>query len=341
MKKTSLLFLTLTLFFLAKPFQISTAIDTGTDKNPIPVSPKSWDFGEVANIDAQFLTPQARAQGLLPRVNAVGAARGVNIVGRDRQILYFSSNRGGPTVGWDIFASATDSEGQWSVATNNGSVKTLLKDKSERYEANVEGLNTKYDERAPSLTPDGKTVFFSSNRLGGSGRLDIYTSTLEDGKWKKPVNLGPRINSSGDDEMPTCTPDGKTLYWASARKGSIGGFDIWMSTLKNDRWSDPVNAGPGVNSEFDDTAPNPTADGETIFFSSYRPGGLGSKDIWYSVKVKGRWAKAINPGAPVNSPALDGCPNPSLDMSQLYFASGREGGYGAQDVYVVPIKKTQ
>jgi len=286
----------------------------------VSVSPAIWQFGEVTNFDAPLL-----AKGLEPRLNGPGAARGLNPsnVGLEKGTIFFSSDRGGPQVGFDLFVSNLEQDGLWSKATNEGALAAL---------------NSRYDDRAPSLTADGKTIFFSSTRPGGQGGMDIYMSNLENGQWTKPVNLGGRLNSPSDDEMPGCTPDGKAIYFGSTRAGGFGGMDIWLTTLQDGKWTEPVNLGPTVNSPYNDTGPT-LAEEQTLFFSSYRSGGLGDKDIWYTVKVNGQWAKPINPGAPINSLELDGCPTFSSDLTTFYFASGRAGGVGLQDIYIAPMKR--
>lgn len=115
-------------------------------------------------------------------------------------------------------------------------------------------INTKYWESHASLSPDGKTLYFTSNRRGGYGGLDIFRSErLTDGKWGEPVNLGPVVNSELNDNTPFLSPDGKKLYFSSVGHSSIGGYDIFVSTLNNrGKWTTPRNMGYPLNTTDDD-----------------------------------------------------------------------------------------
>lgn len=110
-------------------------------------------------------------------------------------------------------------------------------------------INTRQWETHASISADGKTMYFTSARSGGFGGLDIYKSVLnEKGEWGKAENLGPNINSPGDEETPSILADGKTLFFSSKGKKGIGGFDIFSSTLGSDgQWSVPLNAGYSIN----------------------------------------------------------------------------------------------
>ena len=106
----------------------------------------------------------------------------------------------------------------------------------------------------------------------------ITRATVSD-PWGEPVNLGPTVNSSSDDDAPFITADGLTLFFASNRSGP---YDFWMTTraTTEDDWVTPVNLGPVVNSSAMEGCPSISADGSTLFFNSKRPGGFGSYDLW-------------------------------------------------------------
>jgi len=132
---------------------------------------------------------------------------------------------------------------------------------------------------APCLSPDGKSLYFASNRKGGKGGLDIYRSKLdESGKWGKPSNLGESINTAGDESFPMITEDGK-LYFSSDGQPTIGGLDIFVASKKGDN-TIVENLGTGINTVNDDfglTLKTPTEG----YFSSNRAGGKGDDDIYY------------------------------------------------------------
>jgi outer membrane protein OmpA-like peptidoglycan-associated protein len=136
-----------------------------------------------------------------------------------------------------------------------------------------------YWNGAPCLSPDGKSLYFASNRKGGKGGLDIYRSKLdESGKWGKPSNLGESINTGGDESFPMITEDGK-LYFSSDGHPALGGLDIFVASKKGDATT-VENLGTGINTVNDDfglTLKSPTEG----YFSSNRAGGKGDDDIYY------------------------------------------------------------
>lgn len=146
----------------------------------------------------------------------------------------------------------------------------------------VEGVNTDAWEPHISVSLDGNTKYFSSDRSGGYGGRDIYRIVkLPDGTWSIPQNLGPTINSEHDEDAPFIALDNKTLYFSSNGEKSMGGFDIFISVLDDEmQWSDPINLGYPLNSMSDDIYYTTTADGKLGYMSSYRPGGYGEKDIY-------------------------------------------------------------
>lgn len=146
-------------------------------------------------------------------------------------------------------------------------------------------INTKYRETSVSLSVDGTTLFFTSDRPGGYGGLDIYmTKKLPDGTWGVPVNLGPAINTSKDEEAPYILPDGKTLYFSSKGHGGMGGYDIFKDTINQfGTWAKPQNLGYPINSFEDDVFYFPTPDQRRAYFTSKKTSGknYGSSDIYY------------------------------------------------------------
>jgi len=149
-------------------------------------------------------------------------------VSADGQTLYFTSDRSG-YGGLDIFISKRLPTGEWGVAENLGS-----------------RVNSRYDEEAPFIHPDGKTLFFSSKGHNSMGGYDIFFSILqEDGKWSSPFNLGFPINTPDDDYFFVMTPDGKRAYYSSTTVDGKGGKDIFMLRLDSDR-EDPVTVYKGA-----------------------------------------------------------------------------------------------
>ncbi|MDN4166960.1 OmpA family protein [Cytophagales bacterium LB-30] len=143
-------------------------------------------------------------------------------------------------------------------------------------------VNSQYMESTASLTPDGKTVYFASNRPGGYGGFDIYRVSKEDnGQWGRAENMGPTINTAFDEDAPFIHPDQKTLFFTSTGHNTMGGSDIFKSVLMGGKWTKPENMGYPINTPANDSYFTLTADGSKGFFSSDRQGGLGGQDIYY------------------------------------------------------------
>ncbi len=143
-------------------------------------------------------------------------------------------------------------------------------------------INTRHRETHASLTEDGKTIFFASDRPGGYGGMDIWMSQLqEDGTWSKPVNLGDAVNTKGDEDSPNISPDGKTLYFSSNGLQGYGGFDIYKSEKTQfGTWSKAQNLGYPINSVGDDIFFTLLPHTNKAFYTSYRYESRGAGDIF-------------------------------------------------------------
>lgn len=140
----------------------------------------------------------------------------------------------------------------------------------------------KYLESTASITPDGKTIYFASDRLGGQGGMDIYKTTLQaNNTWSAPVNLGPQINTKANEDAPYIHPDQKTLFFTSDGHNTMGGRDIFVTRLIENKWTRPENMGYPVNTTANDNYFTLIADGTRAYFSSDRKGGMGGQDIYY------------------------------------------------------------
>ena len=135
----------------------------------------------------------------------------------------------------------------------------------------------------PNLGFNGNALYFASNRPGGLGGFDLYVSYFQEGKWSNPENLGPEINTAGNEITPFF--DGETLYFASDYHFGLGGYDNFSSTVQDGRWTASVNMGKGINSPSDDYYLTPDLTDGTIYFSSNRLGGTGKDDIYIAHKL--------------------------------------------------------
>ena len=144
------------------------------------------------------------------------------------------------------------------------------------------GVNTESRwETHYTVSPDGKMVFFVSDKESGYGKRDIYFMEETDGKWTEPKNIGGTINSKWDEDAPFMGLDNNVLYFSSNDSTSMGEFDIFMSVRdENGIWSAPINLGYPINSVGDDLFYTHTADGKKAYLSSFRKGGNGEKDIY-------------------------------------------------------------
>jgi len=143
-------------------------------------------------------------------------------------------------------------------------------------------VNSKYKETQPSLTADGKGLYFVSNRPGGKGKFDIwYSKQLKNGKWSVPENLGDSINTPEDELAPFIHYDGQTLYFSSFGHQGMGGSDMFIARKNtNGKWSVPENLGYPINTYYNEESIIVSADGKLGFFSSDMKGGYGQKDIY-------------------------------------------------------------
>jgi serine/threonine protein kinase/Tol biopolymer transport system component len=232
----------------------------------------------------------------------------------DGLTLYFNSDRPGGYGSDDLWKSTRlTTEDNWGEPEN------------------LETINSKFIDSAPSISVDGLSLYFRSDRPGGLGGFDLWVSTRAavSDLWGTPENLGPTVNSSADDSFPSISSDGISLFFDSSRIGGHGHYDLWVTTRKSkdDTWEDPVNLGPTVNSSGLDGGPCISADGRTLFFFSVRPGSYG----WLDIYVTGRettsspWSEPVNLGPLVNSRYGDFTPSISADGSTLFFASNQPG----------------
>ncbi len=175
--------------------------------------------------------------------------------------IYYEEGNG------DIYVSNYEN-GEWTVPESLG-----------------DNINSYYWEPSLSISSDGQTIFFSSDRPGGYGQLDIYTSQKqEDGTWGTPVNMGPDINTSNNDDSPFIHPDGKTLYFSSDGHIGMGNYDIFKSEWRDSVWSKPMNMGYPINSADDDGFFVISEDRKTAYYASVKEEGIGNADI-YSIDM--------------------------------------------------------
>lgn len=145
-------------------------------------------------------------------------------------------------------------------------------------------VNSKYFESHASLSPDGKKLYFLSNRKESLGGMDIFVSDLlEDGEsWSEPINLGSTINTPLNEDSPFISSDGTTLYFSSQGHENIGGYDIFYSNLdENGNWAKPIPYPYPLNTTDDDIFFHPVEDGNKGYMARLEDGGMGDNDIYF------------------------------------------------------------
>ena len=165
----------------------------------------------------------------------------------------------------DIFYS-TRNNGNWSEVNS--------------FNENISSKNSW--ESQPSVSSDGLTIIFASDREGGFGGIDLYEiKKLPFGEWSDPINLGENINSIYNEKSPFLHTDGQTLFFSSNNHPSVGGYDIFYSRKDSlDKWSVPSNIGYPINSYFDEISLFVSTDGNKAYFASNSLNGIGGWDVY-------------------------------------------------------------
>ncbi|PCH67450.1 MAG: hypothetical protein COC01_05875 [Bacteroidetes bacterium] len=150
-----------------------------------------------------------------------------------------------------------------------------------------ENINTDVHESSACVSPDGRTLYFSSERNGGKGGLDIYSSALTDtGTWGPAQNIGDNINTEYNEDAVFISNDGNTLYFSSSGHNSIGGYDVFSSTLIEGKWKKPENIGYPINTPFDDSFFVLNKEGNHGYYTSTHEDCYGSNDIYKVIFIQ-------------------------------------------------------
>jgi hypothetical protein len=206
-------------------------------------------------------------------------------------------------------------------------------------------VNSESSEIGPIICPDGNALYFTSDRPGGMGGQDVWVSRRVGGEWQKAENLGPPINTPGDEGPDSFSISEDALYFTACdREYGQGGCDIYVSFKLKGKWSIPENLGPPVNTGHNETNASIASNGDFIIFTSDRPGGLGGTDLWMARRgqmikkvmpgfsTAGRWEEPVNLGPSVNTDDWEIVGFLMPDNQTLYFSSRGRGGQGA-DVF--------
>jgi len=228
-------------------------------------------FTRQVNGNEDFWTSQFKnnawtlASPLSNNINTARYNEGAQTISPDGKYLFFTGcNRPDGLGRCDIYVSHREGKG-WGEPYNVG-----------------KPVNSEYWESQPAISPDGRTLYFISNRPGGSGGYDVWKSTItDDAKWGPAINLGPEINTAYDENTPFLHADGKTLYFSSDGWPGFGNKDIFYSRMDDSgAFKKPVNMGYPINSFEDENGLIVSASGTFGMFSSNLKDGFGSQDIY-------------------------------------------------------------
>ena len=204
-------------------------------------------------------------------------------------------------------------------------------------------VNSAFRDENATLSADGLTLYFASDRPGGEGSTDVWVTrrASHDSPWGPPENLGPPINTSSIDGAPSLSPDGHVLFIHSNRPGTLGGNDIWVAhrsgSKDDDDWSIPVNLGTDVNSADDEQGPEYVASdgGGALYFNRGNQALQLSELYRAGVKRDGRTDGPAQPVTELNAPGFnDAAPTVRADAREILFWSLRPGGLGGTDIWV-------
>ncbi|HYG51423.1 MAG TPA: hypothetical protein VD905_10995 [Flavobacteriales bacterium] len=196
-------------------------------------------------------------------------------------------------------------------------------------------INTTGNDACVSLSHDGHHLLMFRSLPGDLGTL--YETRLDGHDWVDPELLGGDVNSPSWEGSITISPDGKTAYFASERPGGKGGRDIYHATLLPDgTWGHITNAGDSINTKYDDDAPFYHPSGQYLIICSRGHNSMGGYDIFRCDKINdSTWTKPKNLGFPINTPGEDIYYSLTADGKKGFYSSGKTGGMGLQDIYIV------
>ncbi|MCB9052599.1 MAG: PD40 domain-containing protein [Lewinellaceae bacterium] len=272
----------------AERLQASASLASNARNHPVPFDPHS--LGPGVNTDLPEYLPSLTADG--------EKLVFVRVVGRQED-FYLSQKKDGQwqeAIPLENINHPQLSEGAQSIAANGKAIVftacerkdglgrcdlyiTEMKNGQWQEARNLGSpINTRGWESQPSLSADGNTLYFVSDRQGGQGLIDIWSSKRDAaGKWGTPQNLGPAINTPEREQAPFIHPDGRTLYFMSDGHPGLGGFDLYLSRLQPDgSWGKPQNLGYPINTDANEGALIVSLDGQTAYFSTDRSGVVDS-----------------------------------------------------------------
>lgn len=252
------------------------------------------------------------------------------VVSADEKTIIFTSRRPGNTGNTidgdglptqDIYISNKEG-GKWSEPKQISS-----------------NINTDEHDACVAISPDGHSLILYKNNNHLTG--DLYLSELNGETWSSPEKMS--FCSRYFERNASISADEKLLVFSSDRPGGLGGLDIWYCYKEDNKWSEPINAGPSVNTIYNDDAPYIHPSGHTLYFSSKGHTSMGGYDIFKSeffARTR-KFGKAKNLGYPINGTEDDIFFVWSPDGKRAYFSSHHKDSYGDQDLYMMEVPQAE
>lgn len=237
----------------------------------------------------------------------------------DGKYMYFNSLRRSDFYKENIFLSAQIN----SVWTEPIQIDELCTDKNESF---------------CSLSQDGQTAYLFGYYDKTNTNGDVYASTLDKGRWGKPV-LIKEVSSPYFDLQPFVYRD-KVMFLTSNRDGNHDNYDLFVSENRNGSWTEPVNLGTVINTPYDEQTPFLSPDGRFLYFASFGHKGFGGNDIFVAERIGSSWTEWSTPqnlGPIINSVKDDRHYTISPDGNLAYLSSNRAGGMGQEDIYFLDL----
>ena len=261
-----------TLIFTSNRSAVDFQVKSGTNTEDVYISERQ---------DGAWAPPQKISENI--NVKSNGAAMSLS---RDGNTIFLYYEEGGG----NIYASSRKDD-QWS--------KPLPLNRFINH--------PQYRESGACLSPDGKLLFFSSNRPGGRGGYDLYVSELgSNGQWGRAANLGSAVNTRKNEESPFMHFDGSTLYFSSNGHPTLGDHDIFKTTLVNGKWTAPANLGYPINTSGFEGYFVLSDDSKTGYFTSRRGGSTATLDIYSADFESSNVGPEIKKATPVMSNEEEG-----------------------------------
>lgn len=206
-----------------------------------------------------------------------------------------------------------------------------------------DSVNSELNEYWPALSVDEKRLMFTvllpvreSGQQGAAQfQEDLYHANKSGEGWSRRQAAGAPLNSPDNEGAHSMTANGSVLFFTACnRRGGRGQCDLYLSMRQGDGWGSPFNLGGPINTRHSEKQPSISADGRTLVFSSNRPGGSGSYDLWVSHREGESWSEPVNLGESVNTPGMEQSPFLHPDGLSLYFSSTGWPGLGKGDLFV-------